>query len=128
MVASDSVARPLWAATASDGQGQSAVGNTTRIKICDCECFEFGAHRGVGPEGALAAVAAGSAGRPGVLAEVVIAGDGLSAEVAHEAAAAARHPVAALRFDQARPTLDALPHPSCRHAFLAAAQRKFRKM
>lgn len=60
-----------------------------------------------------------------MLAEVVIAGDGLSAEVAHEAAAAARHPVAALRFDQARPTLDALPHPSCCHALLAAAQRKF---
>lgn len=59
-----------------------------------------------------------------MLAEVVVAGDGLSAEVAHEAAAAARHPVAALRFDQARPALDALPHPSCRHALLAAPQRQ----
>lgn len=57
-----------------------------------------------------------------MLAEVVVARDGLSAEVAHEAAAAARHPVAALRLDQARPALDALPHPSCRHALLAAAQ------
>lgn len=59
-----------------------------------------------------------------MLAEVVVAGDGLSAEVAHEAAAAARHPVAALRFDQARPALDALPHPSCRHALLTAPQRQ----
>ena len=59
-----------------------------------------------------------------MLAEVVVAGDGLSAEVAHEAAAAARHPVAALRFDQTRPALDALPHPRCRHALLAVAQRK----
>lgn len=56
-----------------------------------------------------------------MLAEVVVASDGLSAEVAHEAAAAARHPVAALRLDQARPALDTLPHPSCRHTLLAAA-------
>lgn len=75
---------------------------------------------GVGPEGTLAAVAAGSARRAGVLAEVVVAGDGLSAEVAHEAAAAARHPVAALRLDQARPALNTLPHSSCRHTLLTA--------
>lgn len=56
-------------------------------------------YRGIGPEGTLAAVAAGRSRRAGVLAEVVVAGDGLSAEVAHEAAAAARHPVAALRLD-----------------------------
>lgn len=84
-------------------------------------------YRGVGPEGTLAAVAAGSARGAGVLAEVVVASDGLSAEVAHEAAAAARHPVAALRLDQARPALDTLPHPSCRHALLAAAQRHAQK-
>ena len=57
-----------------------------------------------------------------MLAEVVVASDGLSAEVAHEAAAAARHPVAALRLDQARPALDTLPHPSRRHALLTAAR------
>lgn len=77
-------------------------------------------YRGVGPEGALAAVSAGRSRRAGVLAEVVVAGDRLSAEVAHEAAAAARHPVAALRLDEARRTLDALPHPSCRHTLLTA--------
>lgn len=53
-------------------------------------------YRGIGPEGALPAVTTGSAGGAGVLAEVVVAGNGLSAEVAHEAATAARHPVAAL--------------------------------
>lgn len=79
------------------------------------------AHRGVGPQGALAAVAAGSARRAGVLAEVVVAGDGLSAEVTHEAAAATRHAVAALRLDQPRPALHTLPHPSCRHTLLTAA-------
>lgn len=79
-------------------------------------------YRRVGPEGALAAVAAGSARRTGVLAEVVVARDGLSAEVTHEAAAAARHPVAALRLDQARPALDTLPHPGCRHSLLTAAR------
>lgn len=57
-----------------------------------------------------------------MLAEVVVTSDGLSAEVAHEAAAPARHPVAALRLDQACATLDTLPHPSCRHALLTAAQ------
>lgn len=46
-------------------------------------------YRGVSPEGTLAAVAAGRARRAGMLAEVVVAGDGLSAEIAHEAAAAA---------------------------------------
>lgn len=59
-----------------------------------------------------------------MLAEVVVAGDGLPTEVAHEAATAARHPVAALRLDQARPALHTLPHPSCRHALLTAARRK----
>lgn len=77
-------------------------------------------YRGVSPEGAFAAVAAGSPRRACVLAEVVVTGDGLSAEVAHEAAAPARHSVAALRLDEAGPALDALPHPSCCHSLLAA--------
>lgn len=79
-------------------------------------------YRGVCPEGAFAAVAAAGAGRARVLAEVVVTVDGLSAEVAHEAAAPARHPVAAPRLDQSRPALDALPHPGRRHALLAATQ------
>lgn len=57
-----------------------------------------------------------------MLAEVVVTSDGLSAEVAHEAAAPARHSVASLRLDQACPTLDALSHPSCCHTLLAAAR------
>lgn len=65
---------------------KTALGQRTYLNI----------YRGVCPERTLAAVAAGSAGRAGVLAEVVVASDGLSAEVAHEAAAAARHTVAAL--------------------------------
>lgn len=79
-------------------------------------------HRGVGPQAALAAVSAGGAGGAGVLAEVVVAGDGLPAQVAHAAAAAARHPVAAARLDQARAALGALPHSCRRHALLAATQ------
>lgn len=82
------------------------------------------AYRGVGPEGAFAAMAAGGTRGACVLTEVVVAGDGLPAEVAHEAPAPARHSVAALRLDQARPALDALPHTSCRHALLAAVQKK----
>lgn len=53
-------------------------------------------HRGVSPQRTLATVVAGSARRAGVLAEMVVAGDWLSAEVAHEVAAATRHAVAAL--------------------------------
>lgn len=53
-------------------------------------------YRGISPKGTLAAVAAGSTRRAGVLTEVVVASNGLSAEVAHETATAARHPVAAL--------------------------------
>lgn len=55
-----------------------------------------------------------------MLAEVVVTGDGLPAQVAHAAAAAARHPVAAARLDEPRAALGALPHPRCRHALLAA--------
>ena len=55
-----------------------------------------------------------------MLAEVVVTGDGLPAEVTHEAAAPTRHPVAALRLDQASAALDTLPHAGGRHAFLTA--------
>lgn len=72
-------------------------------------------------------MAAGGAGGARVLTEVVVAGDGLPAEVAHEAPAPARHPVAALRLDQARAALDALPHARCCHAFLAATQEQRKK-
>lgn len=102
-------------------QGRETVGSIFKSKAERLGTRQNN-YRGVGPEGTLAAVAAGSARRAGVLAEVVVAGDGLSAEVAHEAPAAARHPVAALRLDQARPALHTLPHPSCRHALLAAAR------
>lgn len=79
-------------------------------------------HRRVGPQAALAAVPAGGAGGAGMLAEVVVAGDRLSAQVAHATATAARHPVAAARLDQPRAALGALPDPRRRHALLAAAQ------
>lgn len=79
-------------------------------------------HRGVGPQRAFATVPAGGAGGARVLAEVVVARDGLPAQVAHEAAAAARHPVAALRLHQARPALHTLPDPRRRHPLLAAVK------
>lgn len=57
-----------------------------------------------------------------MLAKVVVAGDGLSAEVAHEAATPTGHPVAALGLHQARPAFDALSHPSRCHPLLADVQ------
>lgn len=78
-------------------------------------------YRGVCPQRALLALAAGGAGRAGVLAEVVVAVDGVAAEVAHEGAAAARHSVAALRLDEPRRTLMALPDAGRRHPLLTAA-------
>lgn len=57
-----------------------------------------------------------------MLAEVVVAVDGLPAEVAHEGAAAARHSVAAFRLDETRRTVMALPDAGRRHPLLAAAQ------
>lgn len=83
-------------------------------------------HRGVGPQAAPAAVSAGGAGGVGVLAEVVVAGDGLPAQVAHAAAAAARHAVAAARLDQPRAALGALPDPRRRHALLTENTRVVR--
>lgn len=53
-------------------------------------------YRGVRPQRALLAVSAGGTRRAGVLAEVVVAVDWLSAEVAHVGAAATPHSVAAL--------------------------------
>ena len=53
-----------------------------------------------------------------MLAEMVIAVDGHSTEVAHLGATAARHAVAAFVFDEAGPTLVAFPDAGCRHFFL----------
>lgn len=50
-----------------------------------------------------------------MLAEMVIPADGCSTEVAHLGTAAARHPVAAFGFDEASPTLVALPNAGCSH-------------
>lgn len=55
-----------------------------------------------------------------MLAEVVVAVDRLPAEVAHESAAATRHSVAALGFDQTCGTLVALPDAGGGHLLLAA--------
>jgi len=46
---------------------------------------------------------------------MVIPADGCSTEVAHLGTAAARHPVAAFGFDEASPTLVALPNAGCSH-------------
>lgn len=98
------------------GRGGGDATGLTEVRLED--------YRGVGPEGAFAAVAAGGTRGACVLTEVVVAGDGLPAEVAHEAPAPARHPVAALRLDQACAALDTLPHTSCCHAFLTETQEQ----
>lgn len=54
---------------------------------------------GICPERALGTVLAGSPGRPGVLAEVVVPVNGNPAEVAHLSTATAGHAVATLRFN-----------------------------
>lgn len=81
-------------------------------------------YRGVGPQGTLATVSAGGARRAGVLAEVVVAGDKLAAEIAHGAATAAQQTVASFRLDQAGGALDTLPDSGGGHSLLAAAQRR----
>lgn len=53
-----------------------------------------------------------------MLAEVVVPIDGDATEVAHLGPAAARHAVAAFGFDEARPTLMALPDASGGHLLL----------
>lgn len=53
-----------------------------------------------------------------MLAEVVVAVNRLPAEVAHEGAAATRHPVTALRLHQTCGTLVALPDTGSGHLFL----------
>lgn len=53
-----------------------------------------------------------------MLAEVVVTVNRVPAEVAHEGAAAARHPVAALGLHQACGTLVALPDTGSGHLFL----------
>lgn len=55
-----------------------------------------------------------------MLAEVVVAVDGLAAEVAHEGAAPARHSVAAFGLDETCRTLMALPDAGRRHPLLTA--------
>lgn len=81
-------------------------------------------YRGVGPQGTLATVTAGGARRAGVLAEVVVAGDKLAAEIAHGAATATQQTVASFGLDQAGGALDTLPDSGGGHSLLAAAQRR----
>jgi len=57
-----------------------------------------------------------------VLAEVVVPVDGSPAQVAHLRSAAARHAVAALRFDQAGPTLVAFSDSGRCHFLFSATQ------
>lgn len=52
-----------------------------------------------------------------MLAEMVIAIDGYSTEVAHLGTAAARHAIAAFRFDEASPTFVALSNAGSSHFF-----------
>lgn len=59
----------------------------------------FVTYCGICPERALCTVLAGSPGRPGVLAEVVVPVNGSPAEVAHLSTATAGHAVATLRFN-----------------------------
>lgn len=80
-------------------------------------------YRGVRPERTLGAVLAGGPRGAGVLAEVVVAVDGGSAEVAHLGATAARHAVAAFGLDQARRALVALPNAGRGHLLFAAESR-----
>lgn len=52
-----------------------------------------------------------------MLAEMVISTDRYSTEVAHLGTTAARHAVAAFRFDEASPTLVAFSNAGCGHFF-----------
>lgn len=67
---------------------------------------------------------AGNAGRPEVLAEVVVPVNGNPAEVAHLSTAAAGHAVATLRFNEAGATLVALPNPGCCHFLFPAMEEE----
>lgn len=75
-------------------------------------------YSGVGPEGASRALLAGGSRRARVLAEMVIAVDRHSAEVAHLGATAAGHAVAAFRLDEASSTFVALSNAGSSHFFL----------
>lgn len=59
-----------------------------------------------------------------MLAEVVIAIDRNSTEVAHLGTTAARHAVAAFRFDEASPTLVAFSNSSSSHFFFTEKKKK----
>lgn len=72
---------------------------------------------GVSPEGAPGTVLARGSWRARMLAEMVIAVDRNSTEVAHLGTTAARHSVAAFGFDEASPALVAFSNPSSSHFF-----------
>lgn len=72
---------------------------------------------GVGPERAPGTFLARGSWRARMLAEVIIAIDRNSTEVAHLGTTAARHAVAAFRFDEASPTLVAFSNSSSSHFF-----------
>lgn len=72
---------------------------------------------GVGPEGAPGTFLARGSWRTRMLAEMVIAIDRNSTEVAHLGTTAARHAVAAFGFDEASPTLVAFSNASSSHFF-----------
>lgn len=74
-------------------------------------------HSGVSPEGAPGTVLARGSWRARMLAEMVIAVDRNSTEVAHLGTTAARHSVAAFGFDEASPALVAFSNPSSSHFF-----------
>ena len=77
-------------ALASNGNGNQGANHSQKSFVTYC---------GICPERALRTVLAGSPGRPGVLAEVVIPVNGSAAEVAHLSTATAGHAVATLRFN-----------------------------
>lgn len=72
---------------------------------------------GVGPQGAPGTFLARGSWRARMLAEMVIAIDRNSTEVAHLGTTAARHAVAAFRLDEASSTLVTFSNPSSSHFF-----------
>lgn len=90
--------------------------------------MELGSHAstysGVGPEGAPGTFLARGSWRTRMLAEMVIAIDRNSTEVAHLGTTAARHAVAAFGFDEASPTLVAFSDASSSHFFFTEKRKK----
>lgn len=74
-------------------------GTVIEIRVRIIHKKSFVTYCGICPERALCTVLAGSPGRPGVLAEVVVPVNGSPAEVAHLSTATAGHAVATLRFN-----------------------------